>query len=737
MKALYLGLRLLRPTDRAGLARVVMTGLSAAIGTAVILGLLSVPSVVDAQSERLGRQVPVRVESENYLGPEPELLAARRNELIGNRDLYTLVVADLGSAPLPAWLDAYPAQGEIVVSPSLRSLIRDNDYGLATRFWQRIIQVVGEDGLIAPNQLFAIVGVDENTLSERQQNLSAATGIGVSRAIHQGPDRRVVRRLAALAAIFVVVPTLILVATSARLSARTRQRRLAALRLIGLSGSRTSFVNGVETVVITAIGSVAGVGLWRLLTPLSQDIGLGPLRWFAADVEVAPATLVVVVVGLVVVSLIIVVAGSASSIAEPLRERRSAPSQAPRGYRPAVLAAGISALVVTAVWSSQSDTWLAVFALGNILTIIGLCLALPTLSRIAGALLIRSPRASFTVAGRRLIHQPSALARVASGLLVVVFVAGFAQTLLIVLDWGANKNTPVLGSDEPRIVNLRYAPMTEQMIDAPTIRTALPVVELPTRQGGTASAVVATCSDLEAIAFEFGPQCDDTTVQALYKTSTRLVGTTLGPPLDFSYRSQYGGTDAGATFRVPPRLLTAATDPPTPPTEWTIVLAHDATNTDLANTVLSVLPAADITSSPTPDRGRLVSTYRALVNLAMGTAIILSLTSTIAALVDRTLENRRTANQMLSLGVAPRSLRTTEVAWLTAPTLLGLTIALAGSGLAAIGVLRVGTENIPLSFPWTELIIVCIIGAISFLAATASVALATPTKLTGRIESDA
>ena len=734
MKALYLGLRLLRPTDRAGLARVVMTGLSAAIGTAVILGLLSVPSVVDAQSERLGRQVPMRVESENYLGPEPELLAARRHELIGNRDLYTLVVADLGSAPLPAWLDAYPAQGEIVVSPSLRSLIRDNDYGLATRFWQRIIQVVGEDGLIAPNQLFAIVGVDENTLSERQQNLSAATGIGVSRAIHQGPDRRVVRRLAALAAIFVVVPTLILVATSARLSARTRQRRLAALRLIGLSGSRTSLVNGVETVVTTAIGSTAGVGLWRLLTPLSQDIGLGPLRWFAADVEVAPATLVVVVVGLVAVSLIIVIAGSASSIAEPLRERRSAPSQAPRWYRLPVLVAGISALVVTAVWSSQSDTWLAVFALGNILTIIGLCLALPTLSRLAGALLIRSPRASFTIAGRRLIHQPSALARVASGLLVVVFVAGFAQTLLIVLDWGANKNTPVLGSDEPRIVNLRYAPMTEQMIDAPTIRNALPVVELPTRQGGTASAVVATCSDLEAIAFEFGPQCDDTTVQALYKTSTRLVGTTLGPPLDFSYRSQYGGTSAGATFRVPPHLLTAATDPPT---EWTIVLAHDATNTDLTNTVLSALPAADITSSPTPDRGRLVSTYRALVNLAMGTAIILSLTSTIAALVDRTLENRRTANQMLSLGVAPRSLRTTEVAWLTAPTLLGLTIALTASGLAAIGVLRVGTENISISFPWTELIIVCIIGAVSFLAATASVALATPTKPTGRIESDA
>ena len=737
MKALYLGLRLLRPTDRAGLARVVMTGLSAAIGTAVILGLLSVPSVVDAQSERLGRQVPMRVDSETYLGPEPELLAARRNELIGNRDLYTLVVADLGSAPLPTWLDAYPAPGEIVVSPSLQSLIRDNDYGLATRFWQRIIQVVGEDGLIAPNQLFAIVGVDENTLSERQQNLSAATGIGVSRAIHQGPDRRVVRRLAALAAIFVVVPTLILVATSARLSARTRQRRLAALRLIGLSGSRTSLVNGVETVVITAIGSVAGVGLWRLLTPLSQDIGLGPLRWFAADVEVAPATLVVVVMGLVAVSLIIVVAGSASSIAEPLRERRSAPSQAPRWYRLPVLAAGISALVVTAVWSSQSDTWLAVFALGNILTIIGLCLALPTLSRLAGALLIRSPRASFTVAGRRLIHQPSALARVASGLLVVVFVAGFAQTLLIVLDWGTNKNTPVLGSDEPRIVTLHNAPMTEQMIDAPTIRTALPVVELPTWQGGTASALVATCSDLEAIAFEFGPQCDDTTVQALYQTSTRLVGTTLGPQLDFSYRSQYGGTRAGAAFRVPPRLLTAATDPPTPPTEWTIVLAHDATNTDLANTVLSALPAADITSSPTPDRGRLVSTYRALINLAMATAIILSLTSTIAALVDRTLENRRTANQMLSLGVAPRSLRTTEVAWLTAPTLLGLTVAVAGSGLAAIGVLRVGTENIPLSFPWTELIIVCIIGAISFLAATASVALATPTKLTGRIESDA
>ena len=496
-------------------------------------------------------------------------------------------------------------------------------------------------------------------------------------------------------------------------------------------------MNGVETVVITAIGSVAGVGLWRLLTPLSQDIGLGPLRWFAADVEVAPATLVVVVVGLVAVSLIIVIAGSASSIAEPLRERpqRTIPSPAlvpPAGPgRGNLSSRGDCGMVlaerhlVGRVRAGQhSDDYRALLGAAHVVA---------TRGRIADPL-----TASFVHDRRAQTHPPAlSLARVASGLLVVVFVAGFAQTLLIVLDWGANKNTPVLGSDEPRIVNLRYAPMTEQMIDAPTIRTALPVVELPTRQGGTASAVVATCSDLEAIAFEFGPRCDNTTVQALYKTSTRLVGLTLGPPLDFSYRSQYGGTDAGTTFRVPPRLLTATTDPPTPPTEWTIVLAHDATNTDLANTVLSVLPAADITSSPTPDRGRLVSTYRALVNLAMGTAIILSLTSTIAALVDRTLENRRTANQMLSLGVAPHSLRTTEVAWLTAPTLLGLTVALAGSALAAIGVLRVGTENISISFPWTELIIVCVIGAISFLAATASVALATPTKLTGRIESDA
>lgn len=212
---------------------------------------------------------------------------------------------------------------------------------------------------------------------------------------------------------------------------------------------------------------------------------------------------------------------------------------------------------------------------------------------------------------------------------------------------------------------------------------------------------------------------------------------TLGPQLDFSYRSQFGGTSPGEPFRIPPGLSTAATDPQTPPNEWIIVLAPDATNTDLANAVLSALPSADITSSPTPGRGRLVSTYRALVNLAMGTAIILSLASTIAALVDRTFENRRTANQMLSRGVAPRSLRTTEAAWLTAPTLLGLAVALAASGLAAISLLRVGTENISISFPWTELTVVCIVGAISFLAATTAVALATPTKPTGRIESDA
>ncbi|MFB7778846.1 hypothetical protein [Streptomyces bauhiniae] len=56
-------------------------------------------------------------------------------------------------------------------------------------------------------------------------------------------------------------------------------RRLAALRLLGLSAKGTQRVNAAETVVAALLGAVFGLGEYWLLNQVMSRAGLPGLRW--------------------------------------------------------------------------------------------------------------------------------------------------------------------------------------------------------------------------------------------------------------------------------------------------------------------------------------------------------------------------------------------------------------------------------------------------------------------------
>ncbi len=67
----------------------------------------------------------------------------------------------------------------------------------------------------------------------------------------------------------VALPVLVLVVTVARLSARLRDRRLANLRLLGLSTSQTRVVAATEVGVAGALGALLGTVVFLALVPLA------------------------------------------------------------------------------------------------------------------------------------------------------------------------------------------------------------------------------------------------------------------------------------------------------------------------------------------------------------------------------------------------------------------------------------------------------------------------------------
>ena len=64
-------------------------------------------------------------------------------------------------------------------------------------------------------------------------------------------------------ALFVLVPFGVFLGTCARLSATTRDRRIAALRLLGVSARQAAVVNAVETGVVAGGGALSGARVTR------------------------------------------------------------------------------------------------------------------------------------------------------------------------------------------------------------------------------------------------------------------------------------------------------------------------------------------------------------------------------------------------------------------------------------------------------------------------------------------
>lgn len=738
LRALMLGLRLARPVDRNGWARAVLVVAGVFVGVVCALTALSIPAVADAQAGRLALHRPALIgDGAFHAGIKPPMRVLYREDAVDGRVLTRVVVAGVTeAASRPAWLERYPSSGELVASPDLVRLIETEDTSVAGRFPQTVIQVLGPDALVSPDQLVAILGVESAELPVGESSAAAASGLGTGDIEQPGLDPRALRVLLLGASVFLLVPTMVLVATSARLSARTRQRRLAALRLVGLRPRRVALVNAVEIGVLSVLGAVGGAATWNVLVPLSERVGLASLHWYAEDVSVSLLAQLGIAVVVATSAVLVSVAGSAGAIANPLAERRSvlgAPAGPTRRvFRVAPLAGGVALLIASVALPSASTGWFVMFFAGIVLSVVGMYGAIPILARRLGLLISRRARQPASLlAARRLAHDPNGAARATIGMLSVVLVAGFGQTMVVALDWAINRNSPI---DHGELAQFSVRNMTsDPSVVAPgEVSRALPIVELGTWQEST-TALVADCEQLAAVASTLG-SCEGTSVQPINfdrEKPEEFAALSAGEVVRFEYSSVGGGSSGAADFVVPPTLLPDGM----PATHrWLVSVDRDSIDSAI-NLILGDTPAAQISGIPSVDRGRLITTYSTLVLAGTLAAVVVSFSSSLAALADRALERRRTSNQLIALGVPASTLRKAEALWIGVPLFTGIGLAMTVVSLAAVAYLRIGEATFDL--PLRSLLLTFGIGVVASLAATTVAVAATPSSPGDRISSDA
>lgn len=397
---------------RTAVVRLVLTAVGVGFGVVVLLTATSVPHLLGARDDRAAARVLQATPSDVV---DPVYAVARNDEFRGRGVQGYLVQPTGPRLPVAPGVERLPGPGEAVFSPALVDLLKSPDGELLRpRFAQHVIGTIGDAGLTGPNELFFYLGSD--TVAG-QQRAEAVTGFGGT------PGRRgldpIELLLVVVGATTCLVPVFVFVVTSTRLAAAARDRRLAALRLVGADRGQVRRIAAGEALLGSLAGVLLGGALFLLVRVLVPKITATAFRGgiFRADLVPDWRLGVPALLALPLLACAAAVFALRRVVIEPLGVvRRGTRLRRKLWWRLLPLAGGGALLVAR---MGREDTRDPVLIAGVVLVLAAVPLLLPWLvERVAGRLRGGSP--AWLLAVRRLQLDSATAARLVSGIAVVL-----------------------------------------------------------------------------------------------------------------------------------------------------------------------------------------------------------------------------------------------------------------------------------------------------------------------------
>lgn len=509
MNALRIGLRFALSGGRSARARAALTALGVASGVVLLLLAASVPNVIDARADRQAAREPQV--GKPARGRDRLLLryvsTEYRGEAIGGRE----VDPQGPGAPVPPGIERLPAPGELVVSPALQDLLASPDGSLLReRLPGTIVGTVASDGLAGPDELLFYRGADD-LVSYRDaacNNVGCEGAETVARFGNRSPGENLPAWFIFIAIVGVVVmllPVAIFVATAVRFGGEQRDRRLAALRLIGADRLMTARVAAGEALAGALGGLVLGAVGFLALRPLAERVTLQDFSVFAGDVAPSLGLAALIVIGVPVSAVLVSVVAMRRVAVEPLGViRLGAGARRRLWWRLLPIVAGVALLwglrsQLTGPTPSFDEAQLSV---GLVLVLVGLTALLPWVVE-AAVRRLRGGSLSWQLATRRLQLDSSTAARVVSGVAVAVAGAIALQSVLAAGEREATfpTNVDLTRADATASAPVADAATTERMLsrlrDTPGIERAVGATEIYTRR---TAVIVGGCMGLREYA---------------------------------------------------------------------------------------------------------------------------------------------------------------------------------------------------------------------------------------------
>jgi hypothetical protein len=408
--SLVLGLRLAVAGGRQSLVRLAFTAVGVAVGVTLLLLALTAQEAAKGRAARIAWQDSATAVATPEI-PDPPAESADPTLFLAVSDYYDgtpmtrAYVAALGpDSPVPPGLDRLPGPGEVAASPAMRRLLESApDDQLDDRFPGRVTMTIGAEGLGHDNELVAIIG---RTPAELQEVRSVQQVRGFYSTIPPGSLIVSIQQgFLLVGAVLVLVPVIVLIVTVTRVAAAQRERRLAAIRLVGATRLQTAALAAAET----GLGAVAGSALaWPAYEAgrriLAATVTFQRGHFYLEDVTVAPPILLLVLVGAPAFVILVAIASLHRVQTSPLRISRRG-RRAPSAWLALPVAVGIGGQIVLLRLRDRisSETVNGLGALLTLLTIAGLVLVGPWLCMVVSQSIARITRtAPGLIAARRI-----------------------------------------------------------------------------------------------------------------------------------------------------------------------------------------------------------------------------------------------------------------------------------------------------------------------------------------------
>ncbi|MFF3602386.1 FtsX-like permease family protein [Streptomyces sp. NPDC002463] len=740
---LTLGARFAVTGGRSGLLRTLLTATGVGFGVALLLLAASFPNML---FQREVREAVRAVDgSEQVTSPRPDsFLHLGRTTVYRDDVISGLLLRPEGDAPpVPPGASSFPEAGGMLVSPALGELL-DSPEGalLKKRLPYKVVGTIGPAGLIGPAELRYVAHagfLNADNLDGR--------GTRYGWSVPEEPMNAFLILLVVVACVVLLLPVLVFIATAVRFGGEQRDRRLAALRLIGADTAMTRRIAAGESLASALLGLLVGLGLFAAARQFAGAFTIWDVNAYPADVVPMTGLAVLVLAVVPVASVVVTLFALRGVVIEPLGVvRTSTPRRRRLWWRLLLLAAGTAFLVplIGDVQVNQTSIDSVGVVAGTTLVLIGLTTLLPWLVE-AGVKRLHGGPVAWQLAVRRLQLSSGTAARAVSGIVVAATGAIALQMLFQAME---NQFTQYSGEDTSRAqIALGFdagnADDARGMIDrvrrTEGVSGVIGVVESrvwrpgPLKQGEEFSPMVSlrvgdcvslgefatlpSCTDGDVFVFlAHGKQGnpDDSFVTKAVRPGAAVALSDPHPHPSAPKRTK----GAPAQWRVPAdaRIVDSRPDP-TGMYEYGVL----ATPKALAGAVLdepdaqvmvrldpAVPDAADLVRNtadaidPTAWVRTLKDTERDAAFSSVRTGILVGSTLTMllvaASLLVATLEQLRDRKRLLSSLVAFGTRRSTlswSVLWQTAvPILLGLALAVAGGLGLGVVLLKMGDQQV-------------------------------------------